>query len=235
LGARKISGDKAVVVAGIPFVVSNSGDATLEDITVTFRFHVMFRRDALEQLKFTTTGIFTATQIQRSFTTNGPLHYSSYLIPGLNPGQTLVGAEPVYLPQTKLDLTVPLETRDKKATNVSMSVEFALEFLASIAAKDMTTRDYHMTLETAEAESLDDLAQRATSRIRRDLGKAREATTFGQYLRALVFGVPDEFLYLIFAELDEHRAGDGTLHFARPDARVRRLSYSPVSWQRLFR
>lgn len=234
--ARTTSHDKAVVIGVIPFVVSNVGDATLENTTVTFRFHKMFHRDAFEMLKFSSFGGFEASQIQRSFTTGGELQYSSYLIPDLNPGQTMAGTEPLYLPRTNSEFAVPVQTHDNKSLTVSMKLEFGIQFLLSIAAKNIQTRDYPMEFETTEATSLEELSERAmTTKISREILKVRKNSTFGQYFRALTFGVPDENLYLVFEDLDEHQTENGMLYMARPDPKIRLVSYKPVSWRLLFK
>jgi len=234
-GARKLSDGKAVVIANIPFSIYNAGDATLENASVTFRFHKMFQRDVLEELEFSSIGSFEASQVGRSFTSGGELQYSSYLIPALNPRQTLGVAEPIFLPHTRFADTMPVETADEETITLKVDFEFGLEFLVSVTARDIPTRDYPFVLETAQTESLDGLTQYAAdTRIVRRLSEARENATFGQYLKALVFGVPDESLFLVFAELDEHPVANGALYFGRADPKVRQLSYSPVSWRWLF-
>lgn len=236
IGARKVSHGKNVVIASIPFTVSNVGDATLENTTVTFRFPKMFHRKALEDLEFSRFGGYEASQVQRSFTSGGELDYSSYLIPTLNPGQGMAGVEPVYLFQTDLDVTAPVRTTDSESMTVSMKLGFSLKFLLSVAAKDVQTRDYPMEIESMEATSLDDLTERARAKqVWTQILEERRNSTFGEYLKALTFGVPDENLYLVYADLDEQPVGEGTLYWAVSEPKVRRISYKPVLWRLLFR
>ena len=82
---------------------------------------------------------------------------------------------------------------------------------------------------------MEELTQRAVQEVSQEVLSGRKKSTFGQYLKALTFGVPDQNIYLVFEELDERDAGDGKLYLARPDPAVRRMSYSPVSWRFLFR
>lgn len=148
VGARKISESGDVVIGEIPFFLSNVGDATLENTSTTFRFHKMFHRDTLEGLAFSRSGSFEASQIQRSFTTSGELHYSSYFLPALNPGQSMGGMEPVYLPNTSLSVTAPVTLHDHSRATVTMNLEYGLTFLVSVTAKDVEVRDYPMALQT---------------------------------------------------------------------------------------
>jgi hypothetical protein len=236
IGAREITQGRTVVVAGIPFLITNLGNATLENTTITFRSHRMLRRDAFEHLKFVFAGGFEASQIQRSFTESGELEYSSYMIPALNPGETLAGSEPLYLFKTDTAFTVPVQASKGRRMTASVNVGFGLTFLLTVTAKDVQIRDYPMEFESIQSTSLDDLTQRATTtKILPQLLERRRQSTFGQYLKALTFGVPDETIYLVFTELDEHPVDNGILYVGRPNPQIRRVSYEPVSWRLLFR
>jgi hypothetical protein len=223
------------VVAALPLSVSNSGDRTLDNTTLTFRFHDLFRREVLENLSFVPVGSVQATKIQRSFSKSGSLQYSSYLLSEINPGETIMVNEPLYLHATSFSVPVDARTADDIPVRFSANVEVALEFEVSLAARDLFSRDYRLSLETAEATSLDDLSERvATRRVRTRMADARAKATFGQYLRALAFGIDEDRIFVVFSELEEHAAGDGRLWFARPEPRVRQVSYKPVAWSLLF-
>jgi hypothetical protein len=234
IGAHKTSQSDDVVIGGIPFVVSNVGDATLENTSITFRFHKMFHRDVLQHLAFSRSGSFEASQIQQSLTTGGELDYSSYLLPSLNPGQTMTGMEPVYLYKTSVSVTTPLTSKEQQKVAVTMNLRYGLEFLASVTAKDTQVRDFPMSLETMEANSMDGLTNRVVDELSEETLSERKESTFAQYLKALTFGVPDRDVFLVFEELDERDVQDGKLYIARPDPAIRRMAYSPVAWHFLF-
>ncbi len=235
-GAPRISRGKAVVIAALPFVLSNAGDETLDSPSVMFRLPNLFGRDKLEQLDFSPVGNVQATELKRSITKTGQWLFSSYVLSAVNPGQSVGLNEPFYLPDTVVHSTVTANTKDNVPATMDVTVKLAFTFQVSVSAKDTAAADYNFSIRTTEATSLDDLQRKVVvTDVQRRLDEARRDVTVGQYLRALVFGAPDEEVYLVFAELDEHSTPDGPLFFAKPEPRIRLISYSPVSWRRLLR
>jgi hypothetical protein len=235
IGARKVGEEKSVVIGELPFIVKNIGPVSLENLTITFRFPKFLHRDILENMAIEKSGSISATQLQHSFSENGELQYSSYLLPVLHPGETFAGDEPLYLHSTNLEVSAPVRTSDREIGTAALKIGYSIEFLVTIAAKDVLSRDYQFAYSTTKATSLDDLMRQAVEmRVASDLKTTRNSANFSQYLKAVTFGVPEKHLYLIFEELDEHRVEDGTLFSARREPSERLVSFQPVSWRLLF-
>lgn len=232
-GASKLNNYKETVITQIPFLICNTGDATLENATITFRYNKILQRDVLENLKFKTTGGFDASQIKHSFTNDDNLQYSSYNVPALNPKQALETSEPFFLQKTNLIDTFNAVTSDKKTISAKIKVDFGFSFLVSMYAKDTSVTDYPILLKTTQADSFVSLYDYAiTTHINNNINSYRKQATFGQYLKALLFGIPNKTLFIIYAELDELE--NKSLYFANHHPKVGKLSYSPVSWYLLF-
>jgi hypothetical protein len=234
-GARDLNDPKAVMIAALPLVLTNSGDASLDDLTVTFRYNKIIRRDALEELKYAASGSAQAQEVKHTFNQDGEFQYSSYLVPALHPKVSFGLGEPIHLARTAVDIDVPFETRDQQHGTAKVHVDYAIQFLLSIAARNTAVTNYTFDVSAVQADSIDSLSEIAGhTRIAQRGRDVRAAATFPQYLRALLLGVREEKLYLVFPEFDSRPAEDGRLYNARPDPRVRQLSFRPISWRYLF-
>ena len=129
----------------------------------------------------------------------------------------------------------PFETRDQRHGTASVHVDYSVQFLLSIAARNTAVTNYTFDVSALQSDSIDSLSDIARhTRIARRGRRVREAATFPQYLRALLFGMREERLYLVFPQFDSWPAEDGRLYSARPDPQIRELSFEPVSWRYLF-
>ena len=232
-GAQKVTGG-ATVVAQLPYSIVNSGDATLDSTTLTWRFPRLMRRDALENLSLSVTGSAAVSQVIHSLTEDSEFHYSSYQMPSLNPGEAITGSEPIYVPTTSVVVDVETDVQGGRV-HATIRVDYSLQFLVSISARDTRVQNYEISLNTAEADSIADLSEIAirgpiASRIK----SLRNSVTFFQYLAALIFQHDEEKMYLLYTELDEHHTSVGPLFFGRTDLKIRELSYRPISWQYLI-
>ena len=234
-GAASINEPKAVLIGAVPLTFTNSGDRTLDNLTVTFRYNKLFRRKALEAMEIHTAGSAQASNVKHTFTEDDQFEYSSYELPALDPRVSFVINEPIYLASTLANINVPFETRDQKQGIASFRVDYSLQFLLSVTARDTAESNYTLSVSTVPSSSMDDLMKVAKqSRVAVRARDLRQAATFPQYLRALLFGVPEERLYLVPLEFDSWPAEDGRLYHARPGPKVRQLSYTPVSWKNLL-
>lgn len=235
-GAPTLDDSDASYVGAIPLTITNTGDATLDDAGVTFRFHkAMFRRDVLEKLDMKAAGSAQFTQTKRTFTQDETFHYSSYLLPPIHPKDAFAIGEPIFLTSTSLDFTAAFETADKERGTAAIHADFSLQFLVSVVARNTSAANYTVNLSTVQAKSMGELNQIAVkTHVTRHVEDVRRGASFGQYLRGLIFGIPEETLYLVFPEYDSRPVDEGRLYFARPDPKIRQLSYEPVTWRLLF-
>ena len=75
-GARDLGNAGAVTIAALPLILTNSGDASLDDLTVTFQYHKIFRRDVLENLKYAASGSAQASEVKHTFNEDGEFRYA---------------------------------------------------------------------------------------------------------------------------------------------------------------
>ena len=234
-GARDLATPNAVMIAGLPMLLTNNGDATLDDLTVTFRYHKLFQRDVLEGLSYKTSGSADVDAIKHTFNEDGEFQYSSYFVPALHPKVSIQLEEPIYLRRTPISIEVPLQSGDHQRPKAKVHVDYAIQVLLSVAARDTAAANYTLNVSAVQADSFDGLVDIAgNTRIATRMWSLRATATLPEYLRALIFGVPEEKLNLVFPEFDSRPAGEGRLYNARPDPKTQRLSYRPVSWRHLF-
>lgn len=234
-GAKDLAQPKAVMIAAIPLVLTNSGDASLDDLTITFRYNKMLQRDLLEELKFEASGSAQAAGIKHTFNQDGEFQYSSYLLPALHPDVAFGLAEPIHLSQTTLDVHVPFETRDHKHGSANVHFDYGIQFLLSITARNTSAINYTFDVSAIPADSIDNLGATALdTRITQRARDVRKAATLPQYLRGLLFGTREESLYLIFPQFDSRPAEDGRVYSARPDPQIRQMLFRPISWRYLL-
>ncbi|RUR52954.1 hypothetical protein [Vreelandella populi] len=234
-GAPQISDASNVAISTLPLIIRNSGNRSLEEASLTFRFHKIFTRSALESLEYSMVGGVQASRVERNFSQSGVTDYSSYLIPLINPGELAMISEPLYLPNMKLDVPFEASTSDDVKISANLGIELAWKFEASLAARDIVSRSYQFELSTAVSNSLEELTQHAVSEINNRLEEVRHRMNFFEYLNALVFGIDSERVHLVFNNLDDYVVpGKGMLWFSHSDPGLREIYYRPVSWRLLF-
>jgi hypothetical protein len=235
VGAGTLSGNGSVLVGQIPFSLANEGRKTVDTPTITIRYHEWLKRRALEALEITTSGSFSAREVEKSFTEQAPFEYVSYRAASLNPGLIMAIREPMYIRESSMHMDVPVEFKDGVSGIVPIDITYAITILVTTSGRDIPVRNYPIELMAIKTSSVDEFVRLANeSYVSARRKRVRQTVGFWSYLASLLFRSEERGLFLVYLTVDEYPTGEGKLYFARPDPEVRFLRYDLLEWKYLF-
>ncbi len=235
VGAAELSEKTVPVIGAIPFSVVSNGKKTVDGLTLTFQYHKMFKRSALENLKPHPSGEYGATELKRSFTETDDISFVSYKFTSLNPGVSALIAEPIYLVDTKMHVDVPVTFKDGVKATVPIDATYSVQFALSVSAHDVPMRVYPVSVSIERAASLEDMlkgrvrevALSEQKRIRKEIG-------FLRYLSSLISSAPTGSMFLVYVPLEEVKNGNLRVFGPKDGQRVAVANFDLLAWNLLF-
>ena len=230
-GASNEQMEQGLVISPFAIAIENSGDSILENVYLTYRYHKMLKRSALEHLSFTGSGSFVDGDIVKKFSSSGTTDYVTYHIPKLNPSVALGIDEPFVLHETKVSDTVPYEGYELPYT-----IYYSIKFQMSISASTQEHQDYDFEVSVIDSDSLDNLQKKFTEQvIAEEMDKLRLDSTLIQYLGVLLFNNKQRDAVLVFSENEKVVNGEAVIYFPNEgNVNYRTVWYQPAAWGRLL-
>lgn len=212
VGAEATTEGKIVAIGLLPFLLGNEGDASVDDVTVTFRYHETFGREKFESLKYKVVGSYEASEVRRSFTKSDSLEFVSFRIPSLSPGIAININEPLLLQSTTVQDSFDGTVGDGTKVVVPFTLQFEMQFLVSTSARNTPVTDYPISVAVFSAASMQALQEHLAARwVPDQLAQTRRNTSFAEYLAALLFRRTEQRTVLVFPHLVSHAVEEGQL------------------------
>ncbi len=223
---------KGLVIGDIPITIANTGNKSIKDVTVTYIYPEIFKRDVFENLKCVPEGSYDAKEIDRHFSKMGNQHYSSYRLPRLEPGTAIVVRDPVVLPETRFAELVSLPDWGE----LSVVLEYGMEFDIFITAEDIIPLKQAVTYRVINAQSKTDFINKFKNKmVNIEAKELRDNATFLQYLGHIMFRRKEMETVLIYPEILEHKIAEGKIFSAFSNEKdLTTASYDLISYNLLL-
>ena len=231
-GAKIGELEKGLVIAPFKIGVQNNGDRRLENLYVTYRYHQMLKRGALEHMTFSVAGAFVDGDMSRKFSSSGTSDYVTYHIPNLNPSVAVGIDEPFVLHETKVSDSVELDNYI-----IPFTVNYSIKFQVSISASSTQHQDYDFNVSVLSSESLDDLQDSFVNEvIQKEIDELCSETSIIEYLGILLFGNDERDAVLIYPNNQKIGDSDAVIYYPNEgDVEYRTIWYKPASWAKVFK
>lgn len=236
VGASEISKKDVPVIGAIPFGIISNGKKSVENLSVTFQYHQMFKRTVLESMSLKASGDYISQEVKHSYTEAGDMSFASYRIPMLNPGVGVGIAEPLFLLEQHLNIEAPVTSKD--GVNFIMPVELTLSqsFAVNVSGRDITIRNYVIDLSVEKASSIEELRRLYVPKaVTAEQEKIRNELGFFSYLGSLVYSSIKGSIYLVYVPLSEVKVGDVRLYAPKGAQSVAVVEFDLLTWSKLFK
>ena len=231
-GAKRDELENGLVIAPFTLGIQNDGDKNLENLYVTYRYHQMLKRGALEHMTFSVAGAFVDGDISRKFSSSGMSDYVTYQIPSLNPSVTVGIDEPFVLHEMKISSSVELDHY-----TIPFTVSYYIKFQVSISASSTQHQDYDFDVSVLPSGSLNELQNVFVSEVvKKEMGKLRSETSIIEYLGILLFDNDERDAVLIYPHNQKISESEAVIYYPNEgDVEYRTIWYKPASWTKLFK
>lgn len=227
---EKYQGD--ITIGNIPLAITNKGNKSLFDVTITHRYHEMFKRDVFQNFDFISEGGYESKEIGKHFSKMGTEHISSFHLPRLDPGKNMLIADPIALEETRFSSDVELNN----GLTIKTEMEFSLSFDISISARNLLGEKSIINMRVFDAKSKDDLLEKFIIKVVRvDQKELREKSNFFQYFGYLLFQKIEKRIILIYPKFIGVTAGGITIYNAEASTDViRSVVYKRATYALLW-
>lgn len=221
--------DSSLVVARVQVQVKNTGQKTLRNPVVSYRYPLVFGRQVLTNAGEMKAKGVHAKDAAVSLDTVGNVYQVSYSLPDLNPGQTAGIEDPIVLESTAFSDTMSIGRLP-----VAYSVQYAVLFDVAASGEDTGFRTQQASIVVVAARTRSELRKSFSRSISYEAGSRRKEMSFWDYLLLLIRN-PTERAVLVFPKLmrTETPAGVVYLPSAESDV-VEHVEYHPYAWHLLF-
>lgn len=216
-----------IVIGHFPLTLFNTGKKSINEVTVTYQYHEIYRRHAFEHMDFITAGAFESKELDRSFSKIGTQHYASYRLPHLAPGMSFGLNDPIGLQKTEFTEVIPLSD----GALLPVTFKYGLTFDILITAKDLPRIKTAIKLHVIDAKNKYDLMDK----FKKDFAyseaeKLRTNSSFVEYLGHILFNRETKNAVLIYPNLRKVEANKVVLYDSTlTDESVTTASYEIVN------
>lgn len=218
--------EKIPILGTFFLIISNSGEKTLENVDVTFRYGLIFDRDKLEEMTAGKDfGSLAAIDMKRHFSRSHNQFYVSYLIPALKKDAQIGIYEPILLRETRKPMKVHVDD-----IIIHGRFDVSYKMLITVSVNNIGTIDYPISLKMFPAESLDELTKVVVSRIIPQRAREiRRSMSFLGYLGLWAFGNTKESIALLFTKTEPMKLNEKAVgYFSNEKYEQSTLTWEPV-------
>lgn len=235
VGSKLLSNNNQVVIGSIPFYIQSTGEKTSQELITTFQYRELFKRKTLLELQPHMHGQYGAEDIKFQYTEANGTSFISYKVESLNPGVAFTVNEPLFFRKTSITTEVEAETKDGVKVQVPISIEYVLNFVLTVHAKDIFAQSFPVQVSMNSVNSMDELfGEPLHTHIEAEQKQVRQKYSFFGYLMALIFTKSKSSLYLVHVPLEEVNQRGYTIFISQGKHTVKALDYELLSWDLLF-
>lgn len=217
----------------LPLGIRNTGRKTLSDVALEIRSLNGLSVDPALVTQTVTGYTRVGKQPERLQTTQGPVSITTIVFPDINPDIADAADEPIALQETAVHDRFPVETKDHDKEEVEIHVQYSIEAVISVTARDTPIVDYYVDIAAVSVRDQQALRQDLMEFVSDRARQYRHAVGFVAYLASLLANTREE-AYLVFPKLKISTVQNAHIGMQEDDASVTEAVYDPVRLRYLF-
>lgn len=150
----------------LPLSVRSVGQRSIEDLYVQFKYS-QFQKLMVDESFVTTTSNLLGSGSRKTDRVD-PFEYSTFHFDKIHPGVQVEVGEPIILRETRIIDEFTSQTLDKKSLTVKLAVDYSYQIGVSVAAQDLKSKDYMLSVSGIRASSMDDLVRASVKSIEKN-------------------------------------------------------------------
>jgi hypothetical protein len=234
MGSPSFNEDKPTIGI-LPITLASAGKKSLDDVSITFQYNNLFRRDLLQQKEDSANAVIGTSSLKRSMLKNGSRTFMTHTVSSLNPGVAVTIQEPIFIQRTTFTDKVTATTRDGFEVTIPFEARISLQFAATFTARDTPYRTFPVSISFCQASSLENLREEPLHQYISDRQKNfRERLTYSQYFFSIL-SRPTEAVCIIYSTTTECPTKKGTISSADDIPRAVLEKFQITSWNLLFK
>lgn len=216
-------------ISTLSFYLKNIGQKNLDNFFVTFKYPEMSPRKIFENLNFYMEGILEESEYNRKFTKIGNNYFVSYKFNSVNPGSSIIIAEPILLKETKINDAVKVKDKNGTPFSISYKLDYGIVFDISLSAKNTPNEDYKISYSIINTTSEKDFNNKLEKQFYKTNVKIREKENFFTYIFKLLFFNKDIEEVVIYPNLEKIKHKQYITYFDE-EPKVKTIKYKKYIW-----